>query len=211
MASGTFGGHRKGRHAERPSPSNRGTVVKRSAGRSTHCHEAAGEATPMNSMVREHLPGTYFREYQGLRDQLMEILADDDLGYRAGGSNPSLGALCREIGEIEHAYAESFRTFRLDFAFRATDPNLEISVAALSAWYRMLDRELMAAIEALSEDDIESRRIVRSDFDVDDFSPLPKIQLDVYREALLIFYGKVSVYLRAMGRALPPQWQAWIG
>lgn len=69
----------------------------------------------------------------------------------------------------------------------------------------------MAALESLSEDDITNRRIVRTDFDIDDFVPLPKVQLDIYREALLIFYGKVSVYLRAMGRTLPPQWQAWIG
>jgi hypothetical protein len=39
---------------------------------------------------------------------------------------------------------------------------------------------------------------------------LPKIQLDVYREALLIFYGKVSVHLRAIDRPLPGQWLDWI-
>ncbi len=67
------------------------------------------------------------------------------------------------------------------------------------------------SVAGLSEDDIANRRIVRGDFDVDDFAPLPKVQLDVYREALLIFYGKVSVYLRAMGKTLPRQWQEWIG
>ena len=70
---------------------------------------------------------------------------------------------------------------------------------------------LTAAIEALSEKDIEGRRIVRSDFDESFFSPLPKEQLDTYREALLIFYGKVSVYLKSMGRARPPEWREWIG
>jgi hypothetical protein len=43
--------------------------------------------------------------------------------------------LCREIGEIEYAYVESFRTFRQDFGYRNLDPRLEKSVAALSAWY----------------------------------------------------------------------------
>jgi hypothetical protein len=43
------------------------------------------------------------------------------------------------------------------------------------------------------------------------FSPLPKAQLDVYREALLIFYGKVTVYLHAIERPLPGQWGDWIG
>jgi hypothetical protein len=74
-----------------------------------------------------------------------------------------------------------------------------------------LDREMMAAVAALSDEDIDTRRIVRGDFDEEFFSPLPRIQLDIYREALLIFYGKVSVYLRADGRPLPGQWMDWIG
>ena len=123
----------------------------------------------------------------------------------------SLGALCREIGEIEHAYIESFKSFRQDFSYRNGDPGLEHSVAALRAWFAELDRDLMAAIDGLSEDDIAGRRIVRSDFDEGFFSPLAKQQLDIYREALLIFYGKVSVYLRAIERPLPQQWLDWIG
>jgi hypothetical protein len=157
------------------------------------------------------MAATYFGEYQALRNELLEILSDGDLGFRIGGTSASLGALCREIGEVEHSYVESFRTFRQDFAYRNADRLLERSVVALSSWYAELDRDLTAAVEALSEDDIANHRIIRSDFDVDDFSPLPNIQLDIYREALLIFYGKVSVYLRAMGKALPGHWQAWIG
>jgi uncharacterized damage-inducible protein DinB len=165
----------------------------------------------VNSLVRVHMAATYFGEYQALRNELLEILSDGDLGFRIGGTSASLGALCREIGEVEHSYVESFRTFRQDFAYRNADRLLERSVVALSSWYAELDRDLTAAVEALSEDDIANHRIIRSDFDVDDFSPLPNIQLDIYREALLIFYGKVSVYLRAMGKALPGHWQAWIG
>ena len=70
----------------------------------------------MNSIVSTYLAESFFHEYQNLRDQLMEILGDEDLSLRLGGGTASLGALCREIGEIERAYAESFRTFRQDFA-----------------------------------------------------------------------------------------------
>jgi len=42
----------------------------------------------------------------------------------------------------------------------------------LSSWYAQLDRDLMALLEGCSEDDIANRRIVRSDFDIDDFAPL---------------------------------------
>jgi hypothetical protein len=165
----------------------------------------------MNSIVRVHMPATFFSEYQALRDELMEILSDDDLGFRVGSTSASLGALCREIGEIERSYVESFRTFRQDFDYRDPDPRLEGSVGALSSWFAELDRELTAAVATLSEDDIANRRIVRNDFDISDFSPLPNIQLDIYREALLIFYGKVSVYLRAMGKTMPGHWPEWIG
>lgn len=165
----------------------------------------------MNSLVRDHLPATYFPEYQLLRSELMDLLRDDDLSFRPGAGTFSLGELCREIGDIEHSYVEAFRTFRQDFSWRNPDPLVERSVAAAKAWYAELDRQLLAVLEGLSEDDIANRRIQRGDFDVDGFSPLPAQELDIYREALLIFYGKVSVYLRLMGRELPDHWSHWIG
>jgi hypothetical protein len=164
----------------------------------------------MNSLVRGHLQTTYFEEYQSLRPILLEILTDDDLGFRLGGTTATIGELCREIGEIEFSYIESLKTFRQDFSYRHPEPKVETSVEALRAWYLTLDHDLEAAIAAISEDDIANRRIVRDDFDIDSFSPLPAVQLDIYREALLIFYGKVSIYLRALDKPLPPRWQEWI-
>jgi DinB superfamily len=165
----------------------------------------------MNSLVRDHLPATFFADYQLLRNQLMELLSDDDLGFRPGPGTNSLGELCREIGDIEHAYVEALRTFRQDFDWRNPDPRMEHSVEALTVWYADLDRDLFAAIEALTEDDIANRRIHRGDYDIQEFSPLAAQELDIYREALLIFAAKVSVYLRMMGKAIPEQWESWIG
>jgi hypothetical protein len=165
----------------------------------------------VNSIIGGYLADTFFPEYQALRDQLMEILTDDDLGVRLGGETASIGELCREIGEIERSYVDSFRAFRQDFSYRNPDPRLEHSVPALKTWFTRLDRDLMAAVAALSEDDIANRRIVRSDFDQGYFAPLSKVQLDIYREALLIFYGKLSVYLRAIGKPFPGNWGEWIG
>ena len=45
----------------------------------------------------------------------------------------------------------------------------------------------------------------------EDFKVPPRIQLEIYREALLIFYGKVMVYLKAMDKPRPDIWNAWIG
>ena len=165
----------------------------------------------MDSLLRDHLAATYFAEYQILRSELVKVLADEDLAFRPGPAAITLGELCREIGDIEHSYIEALKTFRQGFDWHNPDPSVERSGSALAAWYTDLDRDLLVALEALTEDDITTRRIRRSDFDIDDFSPLPPQELDIYREALLIFYGKVSVYLRAMGRELPGHWSAWIG
>ena len=165
----------------------------------------------MNTLIRDHLAATYFAEYQVLRNELVDMLSDDDLAFGPSPATFTLGELCREIGEIEHSYVDALKTFRQDFGWRNADPDVERSVAALSAWFADLDRGLLAAIEALTDDDIANRGITRVDYGVDDFSPRPPQELDIYREALLIFYGKVSIYLRAMGRDLPGHWSHWIG
>src|SRR6185503_11313031 len=163
----------------------------------------------MNSLVRDHLATTWFAEYQDLRTQLMGVLGDDDLEFRPGRATYTFGQLCREIGEIEYSYIEAIRTFRQDFEWHNPDPRLDRSVAALSSWFADLDKDLQAAIDAVTEDDATNRRFIRAD--LPDFSPLLPQELDIYREALLIFYAKASIYLRAMGRELPGDWPAWIG
>ena len=159
----------------------------------------------MNSIMTEYYP--VFELYQSLRDQLMTLLNDDDLAFRPGDNNPTLGALCREMGEVQYAYIQSFKTFKLDFSYRNEEPGLQNSVQQLTAWYEQLDQELKRVVSGLSEADVTNRVIDRGG----DFVLSPRIQLDVYKEALLIFYGKASVYLRMMAKPLPEQWQQWIG
>jgi hypothetical protein len=164
----------------------------------------------MNSLVRDHLPATYLEEYQSLRPMLVKILTDDDLGLQLGGSTVTLGGLCREMGEIEYSYIESLRSFRLDLSYRHSDDRVATSVAALTSWYEQLDQDLESAIADLTEDDITNRRILR-DLEGDGFAPPPAKQLDLYREALLIFYAKVSIYLRKLEKPFPDRWPTWIG
>lgn len=159
----------------------------------------------MNSIMQHYYP--VFQLYQALRSQLVELVSDDDLAFRPGSNHPTLGGLCREIGEVEHAYIQSFKTFKLDFSYKNEEPGLEKSVQKLSGWFRALDGELKATIEGLTEDDIQHRVVDRGG----NFTLPPRIQLDVYKEALLIFYGKTSVYLKLLGKTLPEQWQDWIG
>lgn len=137
----------------------------------------------------------------------MEILDDADLSFQPGGDNLALGALCVQMGEVERSYIDSFRTFRQDFVYRNEEPGLAASTERLKSWFQELDAELKSAVEALSEDDIDNRVIDRGG----DFQLRPHVQLEVYKEALLIFYGKVDVYLKALGKARPEQWREWIG
>ena len=77
-------------------------------------------------------------ETQELRRQLLAVLTDADLGFRPADGCLPLGELCREIGEVQQTYIDSFRTFRHDFSYRH-DPDVSRGVERLAAWYTQLD------------------------------------------------------------------------
>jgi hypothetical protein len=137
----------------------------------------------------------------------MAMLSDEDLSFRPGGENLPLGLLCREIGKTQVSYIESFKSFSQDFTYRNEEAGLEGSVAQLTAWYEGLDGELKTVMTGFTDEELENGRIDRGG----NFIISPRIQLEIYKEALLIFYGKTSVYLKAMDKELPEQWLAWIG
>lgn len=143
-------------------------------------------------------------ETQAIRNQMMDVLTDADLAYRFPNC-PSLGELCREMGETEQSYIESYKTFRQQFVYGGSDPALATDLAKLKARYAQLDTDLDAAMATLSEDDIQKRVIDRG------FPMPPRVQLHCYREALLIFYGRVVFYLRALGKPISEQARGWIG
>jgi hypothetical protein len=162
----------------------------------------------MNSIWKE--ADLRVERYQELKTQLLEILSDKELDFNLGGESQTMGSLCLEIGEIEQVYINSFKTLERDFSYRNTEPEIEKSVTKLSVWFERLDDELKEAVNKLTEDEIESRTIeCMGDF----FKGQLTIQrnMDLYRESLLIFCGKASIYLKALGKPLPNQWQDWIG
>jgi len=158
----------------------------------------------MNKLMSDYFP--LFHEYQALRDELLSGLSDADLALAPGGANPSLGSLCREIGETERIYIDSIKSRKMDFgAYGTSDAALAQSVERLKAWYAELDAELRATLEGLSDDDLMAL------VDRGGWSIPVRFQLDVYKEALLLFYGKADVYLRAQGRTPSQRWRQWVG
>ena len=145
------------------------------------------------------------RMYTPLRNELMDKFTDDDLAFSPGGENPTLGELCRELGETQYAYVQSFKHFKTDFSYRTNDDSYLSSVDKLKAWYQQLDQELEAVLATVTDEDVAEKQMDRGGCHV----PV-HISLDVLREALLIFYGKVSVYLKAMCKARTQMWQDWV-
>ncbi len=156
----------------------------------------------MNTFMQQH--GEMYHETQVMRNQLMDLLTDTDLSFTPGGSNPTLGELCREMADTEAAYIGSLQLFKMDWSYRNPQQGLAHSVNQLQALYNKLDSDLKAIMEGLSDEDLTKT--------IDRGWPVPvATQLHIYREGLLIYYGKIAVYLKAMGKTMPKQWKEWIG
>ncbi len=156
----------------------------------------------MNVFMKQH--GEMYHETQIMREQLMDILSDADLAFTPGGTNPTLGEICREMADVESSYIGSIKLLKQDWSYKNPQPGLTGSVSQLRALYSKLDDQLKITMEGLSDDEL-NKTIDRG------FPVTVGAQLHIYREALLIYYGKIAVYLKAMGKVMPQQWQGWIG
>lgn len=157
-----------------------------------------------NVIVEQHFP--VLEGGFELRHQMLDLLSEADLAYQFP-NNLSLGGLCREMVEIEHSYIESFKTFKMDWHYKAPNAaELETKLDVLRSTYSAQEAALKAALSALSDETIHGQIVNRGGF-----KPLLLTQFHIYREANLIFYAKVSLYLRALQKTLPELWLDWIG
>jgi hypothetical protein len=141
----------------------------------------------------------------GMRTGILDTLNDSDLAFNPGGANMTLGALCRQTGEIEYSYIQSLKTFKQDWLYHNTEAGLDTSVAQLKAWYQKLDDELKEIVSGLSEEDLKKE--VQRD---SGFTMPVELQLETYLQALFIFFGKAVIYLNAMNKPLPPSIKDYI-
>jgi DinB superfamily len=156
----------------------------------------------MNSFMQEQW--SIFEGTHAMRTELLDSLTDADLAFSPGGLNKPFGALWREMGEIEYSYVQSLKTFKQDWSYRNTAAGLESSVDKLKTWFQTLDDEMKETVAAFSEADLK-KPIERG------FSVPADIQMQIYLQALLIFFGKATIYIKAMNRPLSQKFQDWIG
>jgi hypothetical protein len=157
-----------------------------------------------NRVMQERWP--WIEGSHAMRAQAMDLLDNADLAFNPGGANMTLGALCREMGEIEHSYLESLKTLKQDWSYRNEESGLEGNVARLKAWYAALDEEMKSVVSAFTDEDLA--KIVEREG-----TPTWPVetQLEVYLQALLIFFGKLTIYSKALNKPLPKEFQDYIG
>lgn len=156
----------------------------------------------MNTLYDEEIRG-----HHSMRDHLLTVVSDADLAYKLPGQNPTLGELLVELGNIQGVYTHSFETFTLDWAHRRLPPPASLTIAGLQAWFTAHDDAMNSALTRLTEDELQVDRIDRGH----GFIASPFVQVQIYREAVYIFYGRFSVYLKALERDAGEEWAAWVG
>ncbi len=139
-----------------------------------------------------------------MRDGALGLLTDDDLTFTPGGDNVTLGELLRAHGEIQHTYTQSFETRTHDWSYRSEDPALAVDIERLKTWFAQLDRAMLAAVDALAEADFSA------EIDRGDVVRTVAQQLEIYSQTQLIFLGKLTIYLKALGKTLPQSIQHYI-
>lgn len=156
----------------------------------------------MNSLFEEEIRG-----HHSMRDHLLTLVTDADLDYRLPGQNPTLGELLVEMGDLQGVYTHSFETFTLDWEHRQLPPPVPVTVASLQTWFAAQDEAMKQALERFTDEELRADRIDRGH----GFIASPFVQHEIYREAVYIFYGKLSVYLKALERDAGEEWAAWVG
>jgi hypothetical protein len=161
----------------------------------------------MDQTARNRLFDEEIRGHHSMRDHLLTVVSDADLAYKLPGQNPTLGQLLVEMGDVQGVYTHSFETFTLDWSHRQLPPPETVTVTGLRAWFDAQDSAMKRALDRFNGDELRVERIDRGD----GFVASPFVQHQVYREAVYIFYGKLSVYLKALERDPGGEWAAWVG
>jgi hypothetical protein len=156
----------------------------------------------MNRLFDEEIRG-----HHRMRDHLLTVVSDADLLYKLPGDNPTLGDLLVDLGDLEGVYTHSFESLTLDWSHVQLPPPAPMTVGNLQAWFGAQDDAMNHALSRFTDEELHIDRIDRGH----GFIASPFVQYQVYREAVYIFYGKLSVYLKALERDAGEEWAVGVG
>ena len=157
----------------------------------------------MKRSLQERWP--WFQEVRGMRSQLLDILSNAELAFSPGGQNSTLGTLVRRMGDLEYSYIQSLKTGVRDLSYHNTEAGLESDITRLKTWFQALDDEMLDTISAFSNEELKKT------VDRGGFNSTVEREVDHYGEALLIFFGKATIYLLAMNKPVPESIEYTIG
>lgn len=139
-----------------------------------------------------------------MRGKVLASLTDADLAFAITG-NPSLGELLADFVGVEDSYGESFTTLKQDWSSYKPGAALS-SVAAYQAAFDASFGKVKSALSGYTMEQGKTVTVNRGGWE-----PTLTQQFDTYAQAVLIIFGKLTVYLRAMGKTLPERWHEWVG
>jgi hypothetical protein len=159
----------------------------------------------VNTFVQQHYAA--IAETQAPIPALLDAITHEHLDFSPGGDNPTLRAVFHDLATTQVAYTRSFCEFVMDFATANDSPLDTGSIDSIRAGFEQLNADLKDAAGSVSDEDFANLLIDRGG----GFLLPPSMQIHIYREAILIVCGKISVYLRCLGVQFPDQWVHWIG
>ena len=155
----------------------------------------------MNEIERDHF--RVLDDTHGVRNEGLGALTDEHLALALPGDNPTLGALIGELYTMELAYSASFSTFRTDFS--SIGKIAFDDAKDMTGRFETADAEIKSTIAALSDTQIYEL------VDRGGWSVPAIVNFHIYREGVVIYLGKIDVYLRAFGITRGDKWKGWFG
>lgn len=140
-----------------------------------------------------------------MRDAALSRLDDADLQFSPGGDNLTFGELLKKFGETQYSYLQSLRTLGHDWSYRNDTLGLSTSISGLRTWFKQLDNETKQVLKQLTQDDLK-KQINRGNGVIRTVEE----QLDIYIQALMIFFGKLVIYFKTMSKPLPESIEQYI-
>lgn len=139
-----------------------------------------------------------------VRDLVLDLVGEADMAAALPGC-PELRSVIQAMGDVEHSYTESFRSFVQDFSVSAPGREGVTSGESAKSWFAALDTQLKESLSALSDEDT-SKMIDRGGWQIPALA-----NFHTYREAVLILFGKMDCYLKSLNKDLPEMWVQWVG